>query len=169
VCTSTRSKPDLAVQSLGVPLLTHCAVRSDRPKAEHVSRTQNARHVLPERITDRQEQTAWPVLAFGDEMPLNAHFGIHPRRTTRHCVQRCQSRKSCRPGKIDWSWMLCPARSVFSRSGSHKNKPLPPDDGISWISSTANNAKIPHPRTNKLAASSLVPRCSHSPHRRGKG
>ena len=49
-----------------------------------------------------------------DEMPLNTHFGIHPRRTTRHYVQRCQARKLRRPGKIDWSWMLCPARSVFA-------------------------------------------------------
>jgi len=114
VCTSTRSKPDLAVESLGVPLLTHYAVRIDRPKTEHVSRTPNARHVFPERTADRQEQTAWPVLAFGDEMPLNTHFRIHHRRTTRHYMQRCQSRKSCHPGKIDWSWMLCPARSVFA-------------------------------------------------------
>jgi len=29
-------------------------------------------------------------------------------------VQRCQARKSCRPGKIDCSWMMCPARSVFA-------------------------------------------------------
>ena len=109
-----RYKPDSNVESLGVPLLTHCAVRIDRPKTEHVSRTQNARHVFPERTTDRQEQAAWPVLAFGDEMQLNTHFGIHPRRTTRHYVQRCQACKSHRPGKIDWSWMLCPARSVFA-------------------------------------------------------
>ena len=54
------------------------------------------------------------MLAFDDEMPLKTHFGIHPRRTTRHYVERCQARKSCRPGKIDCSWMMCPARSVFA-------------------------------------------------------
>jgi len=114
VCTSTRSKPDLAVESFGMTLLTHCAVRINRPKTEHVSRNQNARHVLAERTTDCQKQTAWPVLAFGDEIPLNTHFGIHPRRTTRHDVQRGQARMSCRPGNIDGSWMLCPARSVLA-------------------------------------------------------
>ena len=37
-----------------MPLLTHCAVRINRPKTEHVSRNQNARHELPERTTDRE-------------------------------------------------------------------------------------------------------------------
>jgi len=42
VCTSTRSKPNSAVETLGVTLLTHCAVRINRPKTEHGSRSQNA-------------------------------------------------------------------------------------------------------------------------------
>jgi len=114
VCTSTRSKPDSAGESLGVTLLTNCAVRIKRPKTEHGSRTQNARYVLAERTTDRQKQSAWPVFAFVDEMPSNTHFGIHPRRTTRYNVQSGQVRMSCRPGKIDGSWMLCTARSVLA-------------------------------------------------------
>jgi len=43
VRTSTRSKPKLAVKSLGVSLLTHyCAVRIDKPKTEHIPRNKNA-------------------------------------------------------------------------------------------------------------------------------
>ena len=99
VCTSTRSKIDLAVESLGVTLFTHyCAVRIDRPKTEHVSQNQNARHALAERTTDRQQQTAWPVLAFSDRMPLNTHFGAYPRRTApkRSSTHAGPPRKDCR-------------------------------------------------------------------------
>ena len=114
VCTSTRSKPDSSVESLGVTLLTHCAVRINRPKKEHGSRTQNAQYVLAERTADRQKQNAWPVFAFSDEMPLNKHFGIHARRTTRYDVQSGQVCMSCRPGKIVGSWMLCSSRIVLA-------------------------------------------------------
>jgi len=134
VCTSTRSKLDLAVESLGVTLLTHCAVRINRPKTEHVSRTQNAGHVLTERTTDRQKQREIMLfigkpkgrssmiseancLACARVWRQNAvkhTYWDTPRRTTRYDVQSCQVCMSCCPGKITGSWMLCPARSVLA-------------------------------------------------------
>jgi len=101
VCTSTRSKPDLVVESLGVTMLTHySAVRIDRPKTEHISRNQNPRHALAGRTTNCQKQAALPVLAVGNEIPLNTHVEVHPRRTTRHDVKKGQTRMSSHQGRM---------------------------------------------------------------------
>ena len=56
---------------------------------------------------------------------------------------------------------------LATRSGSHKDKQFPPDDGIFWTPALQTMQKNPHHSTNALVTSSLVPRCSHSPHRSG--
>jgi len=54
---------------------------------------------------------------------------------------------------------------LATRSGSHQNKQLPPDDGISWTLSMQTMRKFLTIALKKIATSSLVLQCSHSPHR----
>ena len=116
MCTSRISRPDLVVESIVVTLLTHYfAVRSYRPKIAHILQNQNARHALAERTTNRQNQTAWSVLAVVDGIPLNTHGGAHPRRTTRRATTCKMVKYVWQTAQEGWSRLGCCVPPEVSR------------------------------------------------------